>query len=269
MLGGQTGSLVPDCGVAPLSARGLAVPSGDAVAVLYGSGCPEAIAAARVGLTGPDARPVGLTLERLDDEAYLVRAAGSLAGGAYAFGVAGQPERSLAIDDSASELPARLGELTLANGDDCGELDFELELSAEAAAHVPLMRWFVRIDGGREQVWIEYGALEVTENDGVQRGSLRLPRCGLSGCLEEGPHELTLRAEVAGAETAPEPLVLDFDVACPTPARASEPAPEDEEGCSIRRASASARDLSLLILGVGAAVAGAARRRRPLSRVIR
>ena len=40
-LGGQTGSLVPDCGLAPLSAEGRSVPAGEALAVLYAGACPE------------------------------------------------------------------------------------------------------------------------------------------------------------------------------------------------------------------------------------
>jgi hypothetical protein len=271
MLGGQTGSLVPDCGVAPLSSSGVAVPSGDAVAVLYGSGCPEAIAAARVGLTGPDERPLSLTLERLDGGAYLVRASGSLDGGQYALGVEGQPERSLAIDDETSALPARLGELSVApGGDDCGGLEFDLELTAEAAAHVPLMRWFVRIDGGREQVWIEYGALEVVETQGGRRGVLRLPRCGrIGGCLTEGTHELELRVEIAGAPTAPAPMTLDFHIECPTPNTAQVAAePASDDGCVIRSAQPAKPDTCLSILGV-AAVAVAARLRRPRLREFR
>jgi hypothetical protein len=271
MLGGQTGSLIPDCGVAPLSASGVAVPSGAVVAVLYGSGCPEAIAAARVGLTGSDARPVSLTLERLDNDAYLVRAAGSLDGGQYALDVEGQPERSLAIDEDESPLPGRLGELSLASGeDDCGGLEFELALTAEAAAHVSLMRWFVRIDGGREQVWIEYGALEVVETEGGRRGVLRLPRCGdLGGCLTEGAHELELRAEVAGAPTAPDPLQIDFDVLCSTPITAGVAAePASDDGCTIRNVRAAKPETCLSILGV-AAIAVLARLRRPRLREVR
>ena len=54
---GQTGSLVPSGGVAPLSQEQLAVPMGDALAVLYTSGCPE-LSAARLSVVGPGARGV-------------------------------------------------------------------------------------------------------------------------------------------------------------------------------------------------------------------
>jgi hypothetical protein len=207
MLGGQTGSLVPDCGVAPLSAGGVTVPVGDALAVIYGRRCPEELAAEQLELIGPGARPVSLTLESLGNGAFLVRAAESLGAGQYELGVAGEPS-TLSVAGEVSALPAGLGELTpVITPLDCPEnLEFELALSAEAMAYVPLMRWLVSVDGGDEQLWVDYGALEL-EGLESDRAVLRLPRCGRSSCLEGGRHGLSVRAELAahGGAEAPKP----------------------------------------------------------------
>jgi hypothetical protein len=227
LLGGQTGSLIPTCGVAPLSASGYAVPRGDAVAVLYGSGCPEALAASRVALTGPDARPVAILLESLEDGVYLVRAAESLEGGEYGLAVSGESQGTLAVDDEAAGLPLQIGSITVTPGvRDClADVRFEVELSAEALAHAPLLRWLVRVDGSDWQVWADYGALELTSTPEGGRGELALPRCGPAGCLPEGSHGLDIRAEVAGESLPSEATSVAFDIEC----AASSPT---EDGCS-------------------------------------
>lgn len=87
-------------------------------------------------------------------------------------------------------------------------------------AYAPLLRLWVRVDGGPEQLWVEYGALEL--EGGV--GRLRLPRCGTAGCLTAGPHQLVARAEIAGETLSIERAQADFDVPCgpaPSSSRAS------------------------------------------------
>jgi hypothetical protein len=258
MLGGQTGSLIPTCGVAPLSASGYAVPRGDAVAVLYGSGCPEALAASRVALTGPDARPVAILLESLDDGVYLVRAAESLEGGEYGLVVSGQSQGTLAVDDEGSALPLQIGALTVTPSvRDClGDVVFEVELSAEALAHAPLLRWFVSVDGGDWQVWADYGALELTSTPEGSRGELALPRCGPAGCLPEGSHGLELRAELAGESLPSAATRVAFDIQC----AASTPA---DDGCSAAApARSSGAGFAALLATLTVAVGAALRRAR-------
>jgi hypothetical protein len=261
-LGGQTGSLVPDCGVAPLSAGGLAVPIGDALAVFYDRGCPEDLVAERVALTGPGQRPVALTLETLGDGVYLVRAAESLAEGAYELGVAGEAS-TLSVASEVSALPGQLGVLRpIASAVDCPEtLEFQLALSAEARANVPLMRWLVRVDGGDEQVWVDYGALEL-EGTEADLATLRLPRCAGSSCLGQGSHGLRLRAAVAGEAFTSEPLSIAFDVPCAAAESAPRGAVSGSDSCSL---GAPARSLPLVdtaLSWVLAALVLAARRRR-------
>jgi hypothetical protein len=257
MLGGQTGSLTPTCGVAPLSASGYAVPRGDAVAVLYGSGCPEALAASRVALTGPDASPVTILLESLEDGVYLVRAAESLEAGEYGLAVSGESLGTLAVDAEASALPLQIGPVTVTPGvPDClDDVRFEVELSAEALAHAPLLRWLVRVDGGDWQVWADYGALELTSMPEGGRGSLALPRCGPAGCLSEGSHNLALRAEVAGESLPSEATSVAFDIEC-----AASPT---EDGCSVAAPGRSrTAGFAALFAALTVAVAAALRRAR-------
>jgi hypothetical protein len=257
LLGGQTGSLIPTCGVAPLSATGYAVPRGDAVAVLYGSGCPEALAASRVALTGPEARPVAILLESLEDGVYLVRAAESLEAGDYGLAVSGESLGTLAVDAEASALPLQIGSITVTPGvRDCpDDVRFEVELSAEALAHAPLLRWLVRVDGSDWQVWADYGALELTSTPEGGRGALALPRCGPAGCLPEGSHSLELRAEVAGESLPSEATSVAFDIEC-----AASPT---EDGCSVAAPVRSrATGFAALFAALTVAVAAALRRAR-------
>src|SRR5689334_18764371 len=79
-LGGQTGSLIPGCGLAPLSSAGSAVPAGDSLAVLYTRDC-----SGRERMLALQGAPgVALQLVPLDrGDVFLVRADHSLSGGDY------------------------------------------------------------------------------------------------------------------------------------------------------------------------------------------
>jgi hypothetical protein len=216
ILNGQTGSLVPNCGVAPLSEAGLAVPSGDALAVLYTVGCPED-GTPEVAVTGPDALPVGVTLEPLEGTGvYLVRADQSLSSGAHQLELPDSSSSTIAVGESASPLPTQLGRLRPIEGSlECEPVRFEWALPPEALAHAPLMRLWLRVDGGPEQLWVDYGALEI-EMAADDRAILILPPCVLeAGCLYPGVHALELRVELAGESLQPEPLRTSFEVDCP------------------------------------------------------
>jgi hypothetical protein len=236
MLGGQTGSLVPDCGVAPLSASGIAVPVGDALAIVYGRGCPEELAAEQLAIEGPDARPVRVMLETLGDGVYLVRSAENLPAGQYELGVAGEPN-TVSVGAQASPLPVRLGEIVpMTSSMACpGDVELELTLGPEALAYAPLLRLLVSVDGGDEQLWVDYGAL-VLEGAESGRASLRLPRCSGSTCLG-GRHELRVRAELASENLSLEPLSIRIDVPCDdTLAVAATPSDEAPSGsCALTR----------------------------------
>ena len=256
--GGQTGSLIPGCGVAPLSEEGLGVPSGDALAVLYTGGCSEPEAVARLAREGSDNDSVAVELVPLNDRGtYLVRAAESVSAGDYQLSYGQGAGSNLRVAEETPALPLRAGSLRLAPGEaSCPEqlrFELELELDAAALAYAPLARFMVRIDGGVEQLWIDYGALPIESGAEGSRGVLELPRCGTRSCLDHGSHFLELRMEIAGEDASTAPLELDFVVDCPAPLAADSSA-----------ASRAAPVISCALRGVkhrrgrGAALAGAA-----------
>jgi hypothetical protein len=238
-LGGQTGSLVPGCGVAPLSAAGNSVPEGDALAILYAGACPEQAVAERLALGGQGAS--GVTLELVPLEAsgvFLVRAQQSLASGDYQLGLGTGSTSALRVGGAAPAVPRQLGPLELLPSDaECVDvLRFALTLDEAALAYAPLSRFDLSVDGGVGQLWVDYGALPIERSAAGSRGLLDLPRCTSTGCLEGGTHRLQLRARVAGEGLAPEPLDLTFDVQCPLPARDDSSGPS--AGCSLSRSTA-------------------------------
>ena len=234
ILGGQTGSLVPDCGFAPLSAEGRSVPAGEALAVLYTGACSEPVSAEQLMLAGVGSA-VRLELVPLDARgAFLVQADRSLAGGDYQLDVGANASSDVRVSDG--ELgPPRLGTLSLVpEGAECGEqLSFELALDDSALAYAPLSRFDLSIDGGQPQVWVDYGALPIESRADGSRGLLELPRCGAAGCLASGPHQLELTLRVAGKSAQPAPLELTFDLQCLAPTESAlEPASEADSGMS-------------------------------------
>jgi hypothetical protein len=238
-LGGQTGSLVPGCGVAPLSAAGNSVPEGDALAILYAGDCPEQAVAERLALAGQGASGVMLELVPLEGSAaFLVRAKQSLPSGDYQLGLGTGSTSELRVGDRAPAVPRQLGPLELLPSDaECPDvLRFALTLDEAALAYAPLSRFDVSIDGGLDQLWVDYGALPIESSAEGSRGVLELPRCGSRGCLEGGAHRLQLRARVAGEGLGPEPLELTFDVPCPLPA--ADDSAQSGAGCTLSRSTA-------------------------------
>src|SRR5688572_15762837 len=160
----------------------------------------------------------------------------------------------------------QLGELRpVASPVDCPDsLAFELRLSPEAQAYAPLLRWLVRVDGGVEQLWVDYGALELDALD-AERATLRLPRCGPSRCLDDGVHDLSVRAELAGETLASAELAVGFDVPCAAASSGSAAAPanasESDSGCSFGKAASLPCGSIAWLCGVAAAVLAARRRR--------
>ncbi|MEO8180456.1 MAG: hypothetical protein ABI895_16585 [Deltaproteobacteria bacterium] len=252
-LGGQTGSLVPGCGVAPLSAAGSSVPAGDALAVLYAGDCLEQALAAQLALAGMGANGVVLELVPLEGNGvFLVRADQSLASGDYQLALGTGPQSEVRVGDEALAVPLRLGPLELVptQGVCVDRLRFELTLDDAALAYAPLSRFDVSIDRGAEQLWVDYGALPIEVSAEGSRGLLELPRCGSRGCLAGGTHRLELRTRVAGEDLQPEPLELTFDVHCPVGAslEPGDDSPEPEAGCSLSRSAEPSTPMAILAL---------------------
>jgi len=220
MFGGQTGSLIPTCGVAPLSEQGRSVPTGDAIGVLYTQACPEDVTAERVALTAQTGLGVGVELEPLGiPGVYLIRTDQNLEAGDYRFSLPGAAPSTLSVSDETPTPPRALGPLrALPSEAACPDsLRFELELDDSMLAYAPLMRLSIRIDYLPLQPWIDYGALEIETTPDGARSVIEVPRCGDFGCLDTGAHSLELSAEVATQTTAPTAAGVDFTLSCPPP----------------------------------------------------
>jgi hypothetical protein len=265
-LGGQTGSLVPGCGVAPLSAGGLSVPEGNALAILYAQDCPAGLSSEQLALQG--LAEVRLELVPLDGESvFLVRAVEGLSDGDYRLSVGAGPASELRVGAEV-EPPSRFGTLQPPQEDpDCGErIRFELQLEDAALAYAPLSRFGLRIDGGDEQIWVDYGALPIESDAEGSRGVLELPRCGAQGCLEAGAHRLRLSVQVAGEIRQPDAIELAFELQCPAPDSGSTPGePDSGSRCAFAAPAQGAKrtTLGLLLCLLGCTLR---RRARPACR---
>lgn len=211
--GGQTGSLIPGCGLAPLSAAGSAVPAGDALGVLYTRDCPgQQQMLAIQGVSG-----VALELVPLDgkNSVFLVRSDQSLSGGNYQLELGNGASGDVHVQAEPAALPATLAELKAVPPESaCAEtLRFELPLDEAMLAYAPLARFEASLDGRSPHVWIDYGALPIEDGPDGKYGVLELPRCSNLGCLT-GPHSLQLTADIAGEAQQPAATSTDFDVPC-------------------------------------------------------
>ena len=243
--GGQTGSLMPICRVAPLSSAGVQVPAGDAVAVVYTDGCPEGVDA--LALLDAGGGRVAVRSELLDGNRgiYLVRSEALLESGEYELSLSMAPEdegssAAVRVAAEASDLPMTLGNISgPRNPDGCGyELTFELRLSPEALAYAPLLRVAAQVDELDWGVVANYGALNIENGTAL----LTLPTCTPEGCIDSGLRELELRATIAGEE-GEAVLVHSFEVeACADAAASAAPvidSPGGNSGCSIRTPESS------------------------------
>jgi len=250
-LGGQTGSLIPGCGVAPLSAEGQSVPVGRSLAVFYAQDCPELAAEGRLPLSGVVGDAQQLELVPITDTTYLLQSAQSLPAGDYQLELpAGGSE--LRVTDAEPAVPSVFGSLSSATAECSEVLRFTLALDDAALALAPLARFELRMDGGAPQLWVDYGALRIEQDAAGERGVLELPRCTAQGCLSDGSHQLELRVSVAGQSPAPEPSLLDFDV-CPLPESDQEGVSEKSCALGAPRGTHSTHRLGWLglLLGLG------------------
>lgn len=214
--GGQTGSLVPECGVAPLSQKASSkVPAGDGAFVLYSSSC-RASQPPAFKLRDATGALVTHHVELLDDGVYLVRTDVALLPGSYS--ATPVPQSSSAPVAGAatitvgapSPLPTQLGILkVISEKDTCGGIELELTLDEAALAYAPLLRLLVSIDAGAPKVWVDYGTLPVQNG----KAWLRLPRC-FDGCRSNGAHQLSVVGTIAGEMAPLPPVKVDFTDAC-------------------------------------------------------
>ena len=218
--GGQTGALIPECGLTRAARAGDSTPGGDTAIVIQTDSC-VGLAVAELELFDQDGMMVEFDVETLPGGALLLRPRAPLPAGVYVVKVAGKEMESL-VGDAPAALPSELGELERI-GDGCGA-SFSLRLNPALLEYLPQLKLSVAIDGGPDATWFDYGALDVVDG----RAALSLSQC-FPSCLGDGTHSLRLTAELAGELGTLAPIELMFDLACGAGARAAGAAPEPEQ----------------------------------------
>jgi hypothetical protein len=281
--GGQTGSLMPSCGLAPV-ARLQGVPASSAF-VVYTAGCPGAPGAelALVDAQGNAvpvqtqelasgtvlvAPPAGLspgsyTLTNLqvptdderdggdDGDAGLDRSAGPDAGAAPAAG-----ETVVVIEPSAA--PTRLGELRQTGQCSAG---LELVLDPSVVPHLHSLALDLRVAGGSPQRVVPFGAAMVSSVGAVHVAVplQQLPAPGNGSVIVE------VQGIVAGEPFAVAPAMLALTC---SGGATSQPSPDawsdhgEDGGCSVSRARPGPVRAPLIGIGAASLAIGLYRRRR-------
>jgi len=253
--GGQTGSLTPDCGIAPLSKKaGASVPAGDSAFVVYSTTCGSA-PTPEFDLRDALGMLVSHRVEQLDTGVYLVRSDSALSPGNYSITPIGSSTPmpaatpvALTVAD-ASALPSRLGSFELAQQQlPCDGFAFEFTLDPTTLAYAPLLRLKVQIDNNAPVVWINYGTLAVEAG----KAKLVLPSC-FGGCLGNGSHSLRITGDIAGENVELAPEALQITQNCP---------PEEHgTNCAFQPWRPQRQQEALLVLS-GFLVIALARKRR-------
>jgi len=224
--GGQTGSLIPSCGIAPSSPDGTSVPTGEQAAVLDTRGCETMPNLAELTLTDAAGDAVPVQLEELDDGVYLVKGSAVLTEGEYDVTLPAGVEMPTAAVEvvEAAPLPMSVGELRRYD-EYCGLGQFALEPSAELVPYLPLTRFTYLLDArGVQQPAVDYGTLEAKE------GPVQIPVT--SGCVDppcdlSGRHQVTVYASIAGETMQPDPATVEFDMRC------GDDIADNKSGCTL------------------------------------
>lgn len=210
--GGQTGSLMPNCGIAPLSEEGSSVPSGEQAFVLYTRGCPEVPRLSELMVSDAAGDPVDVQPELLADGVYLIKGSAVLMEGQYDVtlprGVSTE-SASLEVSESAP-LPTELGTLSRRDDQQCDVGTILLRPAAALLPYVSLTQFSYSIDGDPVQIAADYGA------QAVKDGFLEIPMANCSGgsCVTSGHHRLTVSARIAGETAQPDSASIEFDLEC-------------------------------------------------------
>jgi hypothetical protein len=259
VLGGQTGALMPACGLTPAARAGDSTPGGDTGIVIHTDAC-VGFAAAELELRDEDGVSVEFELETLPGGAKLLRPRIPLEAGIYHVTIAGIEMESVVAEEPAA-LPMQLGTLRPL-GPKCG-VDVELIVDPLLLPFLPQLKLSVSVDGRAEEMWFDYGTLEVTD----ERAVLSMPGCsGPQPCLSDGEHTLRVTAELAGELGTLAPVDVTLQTRCQN-AEVAETAASDGDAASAdcgvtptRRSSAGGS--ALLGLGITVVLLAVRRARR-------
>jgi hypothetical protein len=210
--GGQTGSLKPSCGIAPLSEDGSSVPSGEQAFVLYTRGCPEAPRLEELAISDAAGDPIDVRVEPLDDGVYLVKGSAVLMEGQYDVTLpqaVTSEATSVAVVES-SPLPTEVGALSRREGQPCDVGQVLLRPTAQLIQYLPLTQFSYTLDGEPPVVTGDYGTQAL--HDGLV--SIPVDNCAAGPCFTSGHHRLTVNATIAGEIAQPDPATIEFDIYC-------------------------------------------------------
>jgi hypothetical protein len=221
VLGGQTGALMPPCGLTPASRMG--IPGGDSGIVIHTASC-VGYAAAELELRDERGMPVEFDLVPLPGGAVLLRPRMPLPAGRYRLKIAGM-EVAPVVAAEPPELPMRLGTL-LAVGPPACAGNVELNIDPLVAPYLPQLKLSVSIDGGADLTWFDYGELDVVSG----RANLSLPQCIEQSCVTDGAHALRVTGELAGELGTLEPVDVSVQTLCQSTTNAASASAPSSEG---------------------------------------
>lgn len=244
--GGQTGSLMPQCGVTPNAMSG-GVPASAAGIVVSSEPCGDARLFDALTVRDASGQAIPFNVERLPNGEILIEPASGLTPGSYTVSAGGSADEDAGAEPdaggsapvlwqqtvdvrSSAPLPLRFGTVDREQAD-CSTI---LELTPDAAVlpYLGVLSVDLQLDGGAVQPLIVTGTMKLF--DGVAR--VALPAALLAG-LEEGEHTLRLVVQLAGESTPLEAFVLTLTSPCELSSRTSGDSSSD--GCNALAAPGS------------------------------
>jgi hypothetical protein len=259
--GGQTGSLIPSCGIGPVTRDGAAVPSGEQAFIFYTRGCATPPNFDQLMVTDAAGETVPVQWEEIDTDVYLIKGSVVLTEGEYDVTLpAGVEMPTATVNVSEVEpLPTSAGELRRYD-EYCDIGKFQLEPSAELVPYLPLTRFTYRLDGiGIPQLAVDFGALK------AMPGPVEIPV--MSGCIDTCSlterHQLTLYATIAGETAQPDPASIEFSIRC------GDDMVDNTSGCAVSSAGGGkpvGQPAWPLLVGGAGLLAAIMGRRRGLAR---
>jgi hypothetical protein len=200
--GGQTGSLIPQCGNAPQFNSGASVPEGDGAFVYYARSCGAT--EGQFAVTDSEGQPVAFQLIELGDGSLLIRTDTALDPGVYTVTTPDGTSKLVTVTETAA-LPTALGSVSM-QWTNC-DVAFSLALDATFIPYVDLARVLISIDGESPVVLRDFGTLTANASGSVGLGF----RACEFGCLRPGPHTLQVSAEIAGENGIFEAAAVNFN----------------------------------------------------------
>lgn len=228
VMGGQTGSLMPVCGVSPASVeRG--VPASAPGLVLLPSACDDPSALDALAVHDASGQPIEFQLQRLPGGEVLVVFSNGLTPGRYTVGVPQTSDEDGGVDSlpapdggiiigmqpvaqsvevkETAPPPTGFGAIDRVDGE-CGTT-LQLSPNSSVLPYLGQLSVDVQIDGGTIHTLYVTGTLKLVQ--GVAR--VDLPRYELDQ-LEYGTHEARVTVRLAGQSVPLETFVLTLDVPC-------------------------------------------------------